>query len=205
MKSLSALFSALFLFLTTPASAQTIGFEDLSKTNTFATLPSPYAGLEWINFKFVYQGYEIGHYGTNHGYHYGTTSGNYAAFGHNPVSQIIATDNRTFDFTSAYLTSAWQTQSITFNGYLNDQKRYSLTAEINTTKPLLVNFDWMGIDQLIITHTGNQWVIDDMTIQHKEVVTSVPEPSSLLLTLSGLALIGLSLYKKKLPLINLAN
>lgn len=178
--------------LTSFASASVINFDDLSG-NPAEAIADGYQGFNWgligsvSNAEFPGSGFEAG-----------VVSGSNAAFNHYGLdaSIALATDG-TFDFIGAFFTAAWigdYFHELSFEAYLDGALVYSLGSAIAITdvSATWIQLDWTGIDQLNIYSNlagWDQWVIDDFTVNVH--AASVPESSSAILLLLGLAGLGL--------------
>jgi hypothetical protein len=186
-------FSMLFAFCAAPTSAATlITFDDfLDIRNGDGTLiANKYASLVWSNFGI---GNEILHTINNgpSGYYYGmVTPSNVAfnAFGDPAEIKAVGTN---FNFLSAYLTGAWNSNlNIEVQGFRGGALIYDQTVVAAATNPTLFAFNYLDIDRLYFSSFGGQsagfssspgenFAMDNFTFE------VVPEPSSLLLTSAG--------------------
>ena len=83
------------------------------------------------------------------------------------------------------IASAWEAQQISFESYKDGALVHSYSSyAVNTTDPLWIGLNWSGIDSLVISSTGDQWIMDDFTS------SVVPIPAAVYLFASGLGLLG---------------
>ncbi len=110
----------------------------------------------------------------------------------------------TFDLTSFAIAGAWGSQTLTFEGILNNVVQYSTTFAVDNLAVDIFNAGWLGIDALRIstgndfvrasnvTGNGRHWVLDNLTFNES---ATVPEPSSF--ALIALGLLGLRMTRKR--------
>ena len=169
-------------------SAALITFDDLPLTS--GTVPKLYAGLNWNKFYHIDgTGYDV-----NSGYHAGVRSPNNVAFDAGGGAATLG--GGPFDLNSAYLTAAWRDNlAVTVVGSLDGKIKYTKICYPSATGPMLIQFDFLGVDNVLFTPSGGtkhpgytadgtQFVVDDMTIN------AVPEPGTYLAGLSALGLLG---------------
>lgn len=146
-------------------------------------IPFGYAGLDWGDNFFAVNTDDSQYTGT--GYDNGTVSGNYVGFNGTGYPATVGGASQ-FNFNSAYLTAAWDDAlSVTVEGLNNGSSLYSKTVSLNTTAPTLVDFDYLGINQLRFTSSQNNDITAQFVIDNVDI-TPVPESS----TLSGVLVLG---------------
>jgi len=167
---------------TSPA---TITFDELTPSTHGDPIPNGYAGLQWNNF-FVLNA--VSYVNNPSGYQNAVVSANNVAFnGFGDPSMVSAA---AFDLNSAYLAAAWNDGlQVEVQGFVGATLTYDNTYTVNTTGPTLINFNYLGVDEVNFiasggtlhpgyTGNGTQFALDNLTL------TPVPEPT--LLGLVGL-------------------
>lgn len=188
----SLILASALLFGVGPSFAGTLMFDDIS-TSSFTPVPVGYGGFQWGNFYAINKNYLPAS-----GYHNGNVSPENSIFdGFGNPAQVSRTT--AFDLVSAYMTSAWIDQEVEVVGYLGATKLYDQTYSLNTLTPLLVNFNYVGVDNVTFTPlgsspTGIEFVIDDMTLNNSSA--SVPDTGATAALLGG-AILGLGLLRRK--------
>ena len=128
------------------AAALTLSFDDVTSGNFAYPLQSvspDYGGLTWSE----YWGVLRGAYHTGSGYEQGVVSGEYVAY--NGGAQPVVITGSTFDFSGAYLTSAWtNTLDILVQGYGGGSLLYSQTVQAVNSQPTWFSFNYTGVDEL---------------------------------------------------------
>jgi hypothetical protein len=201
------LFSILTLlfFSTLSTRSQTvITFDDmLSYSNgvplSSAVITNGYQGLNWANFHTLNGPLDAKMFGTN-GYYYGMLTASNVAVNDFGNSAEIDSSGTNFNFLSAYLTGAWNSNlNIEVQGFSGATMLYDTTVVASATSPTLFTFDYLNINSLTFNSFGgqpafgvnaDQFAMDNFTFEF------VPEPSSLLLT-AGAALLLWPLLKRK--------
>lgn len=161
-------------------------------------IPNGYFGLNWDNMYHVNGSTEF----TNSGYENGAVSGvRTAANGFaNPAAITVSGDP--FNFFGAYFTAAWNNGlSITVEGYLNGSLDYTSTFQVNAAGPTFFPLNYSNVDELRFSSfggvnagldgIGEHFAMDDFTFG------AIPEPSTMLLCLSGLT--GYTLLRRSRP------
>ncbi|OGI04144.1 MAG: hypothetical protein A2Y25_05830 [Candidatus Melainabacteria bacterium GWF2_37_15] len=129
------------------------------------------------------------------GYDIGRISEKNVAYS-NTNAYMYAIGDSTFTLNNAWFTSAWQeTDTLTVTAYLDGVFRGSKTVGLTNTAPLLVEFNFTNIDEVVFHADINQFVMDNL-VYNEGMGTPVPEPSSILLGLMGASSL-LGLKKKK--------
>ncbi|HXI85806.1 MAG TPA: PEP-CTERM sorting domain-containing protein [Verrucomicrobiae bacterium] len=201
-------FLALLVFSTVSTSVGTIvTFDDLSETGTGSFLASGYQGLVWSNFEALntilftdQQAIHLTANGSN-GYYNGMVSASNVAFNAFGDPAEIDSSGTNFNFLSAYLTGAWNSNlSIEVQGFTGTTLLYDTTVVASATSPTLFTFNYHNINRLYLISSGgqqafgiaggNNFVMDKFTFEF------VPEPSSFLLATAG-ALLLCPLLKRK--------
>lgn len=185
---------ASFAVLAISSRSQTVvTFDDLPGTLAGAAIPNGYQGLIWSNF-FVVNSilrFNIGHVD---GYYYGMVSPSNVAFNAGGTPAEIDSQGTNFNFLSAYLTGAWNSNlDIQVEGFNGTNLLYNQTVVASATNPTLFTFDYTGINRLYFDSYGGQtafgndapnFVMDNFTFDF------IPEPSSFLLAaLGGISLV----------------
>jgi hypothetical protein len=165
-------------------------------------LTNGYQGLNWTNFAALNGVLEKQIHGLDGGY-YGMVSPSnvvFNAFG-NPAE--IDARGTNFNFLSAYLTGAWNSNlNIEVQGFRDSNLVYDVTKVVSATNPTLFAFDYLDIDRLYFNSSGGQdagfgsgggetFVMDNFMYEF------IPEPSSLLLTALGVVTLCAVLKRKR--------
>ena len=194
-----------------------LDFEPLSTAsgcgaNTITT----YGGLSWAGWGAMNK-VECGaaeSFGPRNGYWYGATSGIRTGYIQLPEfsdpfgalgAQISI--GGTFDLLDAWLTAAWTTSlHVTVSGYNGTTLVGTRSFMLDYTAPLHADFNLFGITSAhfrafdgVVNYElggiGNIVVIDDLSVVTYPTV--VPEPATLLLVASGLAMIGAATRRRR--------
>jgi hypothetical protein len=162
-KSLSRiLIVVLVALIAHPLDAATlITFDDLSPGTSYIGLGNGYAGLRWADF-YVLDG---SRQSTNTGYHIGVVSSNNVAFNVDGSAASLGC-SAPFDFVSAYVTAAFDAQlQLRVKGLLGTNVLYDNTYSVNIASPTLINFQYLGVDQVEFSSTPSGiFVLDDITV-----------------------------------------
>jgi PEP-CTERM motif len=175
-----------------PASAESIGFEDLAAPGCCSSLPDPYHGLSWAgsNGSFswvigetsanVFLGTQA-HSGTN----YAWTNG---------LSDLSISSAGSFDFNSMWARGGppGYEFSPTIHGFNGASEIYTQTFAL-TSDYQLYTFNFIGITDLTISNGITNILIDDITIN----ATPVPEPETYAMLMAGLGLLGAVARRRK--------
>jgi hypothetical protein len=154
-----------------------------------ANIPQGYQGLSWSNFWVSNAILHANSVNTN-GYYYGMVSPSNVAFNAKGNPAEIDSSGTNFNFLSAYLTGAWNSNlNIEVEGFNGTNLLYDQTVVASATNPTLFTFSYMDIDRLYFNPYGGEpafdpvpaynFVMDNFTFEF------VPEPSSLLLAALG--------------------
>lgn len=187
-------FSVAVAFFGGSASSQTVvTFDDIAipATNDSIRMTNGYQGLVWSNFFALNVASEIRMFGVTNGYFYGMVSPSNVALNASGNPAEIDSTGTNFNFLSAYLTGAWNSNlNIQVDGFNGSTLSYATTVVANATSPTLFTFNYMNIDRLYFSSSGGQpvgwfgegenFAMDNLTFEF------IPEPSSLLLTSLGL-------------------
>jgi hypothetical protein len=191
--TISAFTVATFITFTGVAFAQTeiITFDDLVPSllgpehNFEGIIPDGYDGLRWDNFGVSDTTENL----TPSGYQNAVVSPDNVAFNvkRNPalLSDGSFNFNGSFNLNSAYLTAAWNNGlQVEVQGFVGTALIYDNTYTVNTTGPTLVNFNYLGVDEVNFISSGGtpnpayapggegtQFAMDNLSI-------TVPEPSA---------------------------
>ena len=176
----------MLLGIASVASANVIMFDDIINTVGAEPIPNGYGGFNWDNFGVAHRLVE----GAGTGYDLGCVSGDYVAYNRYGTPALLS--DGLFDFTGAYLTSAWANpQNIRVQGYLGSSLLYDTTVTEPNTGPTWVPFNYLGIDSLRFTSSpdgsGHQFAMDNFTYNESNVV---PAPGAILLGGIGVGLVG---------------
>jgi hypothetical protein len=194
-----ALSFVVLAFFAVSVHAQTIiTFDDLTDSTTGTFIPTGYQGLSWSNFAYTTPVLATNVSGLT-GYYYGMVSPSNVALnaGGSPAEIDSATN---FNFLSAYLTGAWNSNlDIEVEGFNGTNLLYDQTVVASATNATLFAFNYTDIDRLYFNSFGGepafggtareQFVMDNLTFEF------IPEPSSLLLT--GLGAVSLVAFMKR--------
>ena len=192
---------ALFTFSVGSIRSQTVAtFDDLSAVPS-GNIPNGYQGLAWSNLWVLNAILVANDVGTN-GYYYGMVSPSNVAFnaGGDPAEIDSATN---FNFFSAYLTGAWNSNlNIEVEGFNGAKEIYDTIVVASATNPTLFTFNYLDIDRLYFDSYGGQsagfpngggviFVMDNFMFEF------IPEPSTLLLAALGAVSLVAFLRRKR--------
>lgn len=189
---LSVLFFVLFtLSRISPCWATVVTFDDLSETATGSFLANGYQGLVWSKFHCfnAILATNSPNVGVS-GYYYGMVSTSNVVYNSFADTAEIDSPGTNFNFLSAYLTGAWNSNLNTeVQGFRGVNLLYDTTVVAGATSPTLFTFDYADIDRLTFSSFGGQdaglgnggthFVMDNLAFEF------IPEPSSFLLTAAG--------------------
>lgn len=159
-----------------------------------APVPAGYGEFTWLNLSILNATAEP----IPSGYANGAVSGDYIA-ANASFGAPAAVVGDLFNFHSAYFTAAWRNDlKIDVAGFLGETPLYTQSFFADTTGPILIEFDFLGIDSLVFAAsggvdadfggTGTHFAIDNFAFSRS---TPVPEVSSIVLVASGMALLVL--------------
>jgi len=174
----------------TALSQTVITFDDLPSSLGGAPIPTTYQALTWSNFFVVNAVLDSNFFGYVTGANYGMVSASNVAFNGGGSPAEIDSSVTNFNFLSAYLTGAWNSNlNIEVEGFNGAQKIYDTIVVASATNATLFTFDYFNIDRLYFDSYGGQvafgpspeynFVMDNFMFEF------IPEPSSLLLTCVG--------------------
>ena len=120
-----------------------------------------YGGLQWLNFGVLDGTLQ----NPNEGYYRGTVSRKNVAFNllGDPASIRSAIP---FTLKSAYVTECFANHmQLRVQGFLGATLRYDNSYSVNVTAPTLLNFDYVGVDQVTFTaSTASQFAMDNVLV-----------------------------------------
>jgi hypothetical protein len=187
----------LIVSATSTPSQTVITFDDISASPAGTIVPTGYQGLSWSNF---YVANAILLSNSAPGYYYGMVSPSNVAFNSYGDPAEVDARGTNFDFLSAYLTGAWNSNlNMEVEGFRGGTMIYDTTVVASATNSTLFTFDYVNIDRLYFSSFGGQpafdgidetqFAMDNMTVEF------IPEPSSLLLT--GFGVVSLWAFLKR--------
>jgi hypothetical protein len=202
MKTLIRIVGIYFAYVAV-SSATTITFDDLS-TGTFAGIPIPanYVGLQWSGFQ-VRNG-ETSSVILGNPYHKAVVSPDNVA-GNIDGRSATFSSSSAFDLDSAYLTAIGSASlHLEVEGFVGTTLTYDNTYILNAIGPSLIDFNYVGVDEVefipisspispddfVIASNPDNFAMDNLTINTPDAGAT----SSLL----GIIFIGLSILRKKL-------
>ena len=177
MKTPNSLLISFLMFATFSSSsittqAEVITFDDLPAP--YAPIPNDYAGLQWQNFWYI---------DTNNispsGYRNGAVSPKNVAYDFGAGTAVLS--GPLFNMNSGYVTAAWNDGlQIEVQGFTDHILIYDNFYTVNTTSPILINFNFLAVDQVSFTPSGgipHSGDFGEMFVLDNLSVTVVPEPS----------------------------
>jgi len=196
------------LSLTGGAQALMLTFDDAFTPsvddNAVAPLSNGYGGFDWNDVDVINSSIPISGIAVN-GYSNGTVSPSNVALTAFGRPGTMSSDTP-FTFNSAYLNGAWAYDlSVRVQGWRDNSLIYDTTVVVGSYSPTFCTFNYLNVDRLIFSTSGGinagyspqlppgpitpdgprQVVIDNLTINGP--ISSVPEPTSLLLLGLGIA------------------
>jgi len=139
-------------------------------------VPAGYHGFNWINFDSI----DGINYGLNpSGYQAGVVSDNNAIYG--VGGETAAMSAGMFDLISAYATAAWNDNlQMVAKGYIHGTLVYNQTYTLSATSPTLINFNFLGVDEVDFTasggtrHSGYSGIGTELVLDNISAVTYLP-------------------------------
>jgi hypothetical protein len=138
------------------------------------------------------------------GYYYGMVSASNVAYNSGGFDAEIDSLGTKFNFLSAYLTGAWNSNlNIEVQGFSGASLLYDTNVVAGATSPTLFTFNYLNISRVRFSSSGGQdagfpegagslnFAMDNLSIEF------VPEPSTLLL--AALGALALSAFLKRKP------
>jgi hypothetical protein len=177
-----------------------VTFDDLPAPVVGTNIPNAYEGLSWSNF-WVYNAILYTNVWPPNGYYYGMVSASNVAYdAYGTPSEIDSVTN--FNFFSAYLTGAWNSNlNIEVEGFNGAQKIYDTIVIASATNPTLFTFNYFDIDRLYFDSYGGEPAFAGIDETHfvmdNFIFEFIPEPSSLLLTALGAVSLVAFLKRKR--------
>lgn len=189
--------SLLALSLSAHAAKTTIDFDNFNlHGEQYLAVNNGYAGLNWNNFGVI-NGSDDSLAGT--GYDYGTVSGLHAAYNERGDDASFSSTS-SFKLVSLFLTAAWSPSTVEFYGYHGNTLSQQMVVDTNQQSPVLVHFNWSGIDQVRMHvrgyNYGRQQVLDNIKLDFTPAAP-VPEPETYAMLLAGLGLLGYTRRRKR--------
>jgi uncharacterized repeat protein (TIGR03803 family) len=166
-------------------------FDDLPHTDDGLAVPVGYNGLNWDNFYYFDA---VNYSGNPSGYGTGVVSPSNVAFNAygSPASISSAAS---FSLFSAYLTAAWTSNlQVEVMGYAGDTLSYDNTYTLSTNTPTLINFNYLGVNQVqFISADNSQIVVDDMTVVAEPAIPQITsQPADLTVRAGGTAVFNVA-------------
>jgi hypothetical protein len=166
------------------AGSTVINFDDLPSPGTGVwDIPQGYAGLNWSFLTYEAPGLKFAP--DSNGFVNGVASSPHIAVGNGGNLSTFSIASGTFTFNSVSLTAAYNDNlGISVKGSLNGATVYQDTRYVDTTIPSKLDFNWGGIDSVIMRvvslgtphgypiGSGIGFAVDDIDL------TVIPEPSS---------------------------
>lgn len=175
------------------AHAALITFDDLVLESPTVGIPVPagYGGFNWNNVRYVSQA-------NGFGYEAGTVSPQNVVYDPFGSGGSFTSVSGTFSLDSAYFTGARTDQQVVVRGWsggVGGTLLQTMTFNVLDTEPTFIMFNWTGIDAVSfdgLASTLSQVVIDDISVN-----SPTPVPGALPLFATGLAGVGMLLYRRK--------
>jgi subtilisin family serine protease len=124
-----------------------INFDDLPTPDNGGTIvPNNYKDLTWSTSWYYLDGNNNDY--NPSGYQNGMVSAPHIAF-NAYEDDVTISDNTTFDFTSAYITAAWNNDlNVTLTAFKNGVEQYQHSVFVNPYTPTKVVLNWSNIDEI---------------------------------------------------------
>jgi hypothetical protein len=199
-----AFYLGLLVFAALPAHSQTVlTFDDLSETGSGSYL-GQYHGLGWDNFAAVNAILSTNSpFQVVTGTYYGMVSPSNVVINGNGYPAEIDSPGTNFDFLSAYLTGAQNSNlNIEIQGFNGTNLVYDETKVVSATAPTLFTFDYLDIDRLYFNSSGGEPTFSSVpaynVVMDNFMFEFIPEPSSLLLAALGAMSLVAFLRRKRM-------
>jgi hypothetical protein len=194
-------FAALSCSLIPPCRATVVNFDDFSPRIGGQRITNAYGGLVWSNLGVANTFLDANDRGYLTGYNYGMITPSNVAYNAFGLPAEVDAAGTNFNFLSAFLTGAWNSNlNIQVQGFRAGALIYDETVVAAATNATLFIFNYENIDRLYFNSFGGQpafgpisqahFAMDNLTFEF------VPEPSALLLTGAGVALLW-AFHKRK--------
>ncbi|MGI9317489.1 MAG: hypothetical protein ACR2QW_09180 [bacterium] len=140
--------------------ARTVGFDELTQSDTLYEIPNGYGGLNWHNWISTHQKFYQGS-----GYINATVSGEFLAYNSSGHPATVSSDNN-FDLHGFYIGVAWpkaELSDVLITAWRNDEIAYRDHFRLTTTGPVWFAADYKNITRIEFS-TEKYWqlVIDDL-------------------------------------------
>jgi hypothetical protein len=174
------------------AQSELLTFDDLQAIG-FPPVPNGYGGLGWQNFSYM----DGVHFASPSGYNNGVVSPNIVAYGWGGLDYPSSLSGALFNLNSGYFTAAWNDGlQLQVQGFVGGILAYDNVFTLAPTSPTLINFNYLGVDQVTFTSYGGtphpgyysldggpMFALDNLN------VAVIPEPSSV-----AIGTIGILIY-----------
>ena len=171
---------------------------DLSHSHAYSTnIPNGYQGLNWTNFGVVNPVLMSNALTYSVGYGYGMISPSNVAYNAFGSPAEIDARGTNFDFLSAYLTAAWNSNlNIEVEGFRDTNLVYDQTKIVSPFGPTLFTFNYLDIDRLYFNSFGGEPAFgagsEENFAMDNFMFEFIPEPSTFLL--AALAAVSLAAF-----------
>ncbi len=141
---------------------RTIGFDDLTPSDTLCEIPNGYAGLNWRNWVATHQKLYQGN-----GFINATVSSEYLAYTSSGHPATISSEE-TFDFLGAYVGVAWpkgEDFDVVVKAWRQDVLVHEDRFRASTAGPIYFDADYLDVSRIEFSSDGYwQVVVDDVTV-----------------------------------------